>query len=62
VGNGFGKLVGYTQVEELGEIETPLLLTFTLSVSRVADALISYMLALPGNEHVLSINPIAIKQ
>jgi D-aminopeptidase len=58
VGNGFGKLAGSTQVEELGEIETPILLTSTLSVPRVADALISYMLALPGNEHVLSINPI----
>jgi D-aminopeptidase len=58
VGNGFGKLAGFTQVEELGEIETPILLTSTLSVPRVADALISYMLALPSNEHVLSINPI----
>jgi D-aminopeptidase len=58
VGNGFGKLTGSTQVEELGEIETPILLTSTLSVPRVADALISYMLALPGNEQVLSINPI----
>jgi D-aminopeptidase len=58
VGNGFGKLAGSSQVEELGEIETPILLTSTLSVSRVADALISYMLALPGNQHVLSINPI----
>jgi D-aminopeptidase len=58
VGNGFGKLTGSTQVDELGEIETPILLTSTLSVPRVADALIGYMLALPGNEHVLSINPI----
>jgi D-aminopeptidase len=58
VGNGFGKLAGSTQVEELGELETPILLTSTLSVPRVTDALISYMLALPGNEHVLSINPI----
>jgi len=58
VGNAFGKLAGSTQVEELGEIETPILLTSTLSVPRVADTLISYMLALPGNEHVLSINPI----
>jgi len=58
VGNGFGKLAGSTQVEEVGEIETPIVLTSTLSVPRVADALISYMLALPGNEHVLSINPI----
>jgi D-aminopeptidase len=58
VGNGFGKLAGSTQLQELGEIETPILLTSTLSVPRVTDALISYMLALPGNEHVLSINPI----
>jgi D-aminopeptidase len=58
VGNGFGKLAGSTQVEEMGEIETPILLTSTTSVPRVADALISYMLALPGNEDVLSINPV----
>ena len=58
VGNGFGKLVGSTQVNELGEIETPILLTSTLSVPRVADALIDYMLALPGNENVVSINPL----
>jgi D-aminopeptidase len=58
VGNGFGKLAGSTQVEEMGEIETPILLTSTTSVPRVADALISYMLALPGNENVPSINPI----
>src|SRR6516162_3080771 len=58
VGNGFGKLAGSTQVDEMGEIETPILLTSTTSVPRVADALISYMLALPGNEDVVSINPI----
>src|SRR6202167_903383 len=58
VGNGYGKLTGSTQVEEMGEIETPILLTSTTSVPRVADALISYMLALPGNEDVLSINPV----
>ncbi len=58
LGNAFGKIAGFTQVEELGEIETPILLTSTLSVPRVADALISYMLALPGNEDVLSINPV----
>ena len=57
-GNGFGKLTGVTQVEEMGNIETPILLTSTTSVPRVADALISYMLALPGNEDVLSINPV----
>src|SRR6266498_2959426 len=58
VGNGFGKIMGTTQVEELGEIETPILLTSTLNVPRVADALLDYMLALPGNEQVRSINPL----
>ena len=58
VGNGFGKLMGSTQVNELGEIETPILLTSTLSVPRVADALIDYMLGLPGNEDVQSVNPL----
>ena len=58
VGNAFGKLVGSTQVEELGEIETPILLTSTLNVWRVADALVDYMLALAGNENVQSINPV----
>jgi len=58
VGNGFGKLTGSTQVDEMGEIETPILLTSTTSVPRVADAVISYMLSLPGNEDVLSINPV----
>jgi D-aminopeptidase len=57
VGNGYGKLTGSTQVDEMGEIETPILLTSTTSVPRVADALISYMLSLSGNENVLSINP-----
>src|SRR5437773_10677716 len=58
VGNGFGKLAGSTQVDEMGDMETPILLTSTSSVPRAADALISYMLALPGNENVLSINPV----
>jgi D-aminopeptidase len=58
VGNGFGKLAGSTQVEEMGDIETPILLTNTTSVPQVTDAVISYMLALPGNEDVLSINPV----
>lgn len=58
VGNGFGKLAGSTQVNELGEIETPILLTSTLSVPRVADALIDYMLALPENSDVRSFNPL----
>jgi D-aminopeptidase len=58
VGNGFGKLMGSTQVNELGELETPILLTSTLNVARVADALLDWMLALPGNEEVRSINPV----
>ena len=58
VGNGFGKLAGLSQVQELGTLETPVLLTGTLSVPRVADALMTYMLDLPGNEEVRSINPV----
>jgi D-aminopeptidase len=56
--NAFGKLTGSTQVDELGEIETPILLTSTLNVPRVADALIDYMLDIPGNEGIESVNPI----
>src|SRR5919206_882665 len=56
VGNGFGKLMGSTQVEELGELETPILLTNTLNVPRAADALVEWMLQLPGNEDVRSVN------
>lgn len=58
VGNGFGKLMGVSQVEELGNIETPILLTNTLNAPKVADALIDYMLHLPGNEKVKSVNSI----
>jgi D-aminopeptidase len=58
VGNGFGKLAGSTQVNELGEIETPILLTSTLSVPKVGDFLLDYMLGFPGNEKVQSINPL----
>jgi D-aminopeptidase len=58
IGNAFGKLAGSTQVNELGEIETPIMLTSTLNVPRVADATIDYMLGLPGNEDVQSINPL----
>jgi D-aminopeptidase len=58
IGNAFGKLVGSTQVNELGEIETPILLTSTLNVFRVADELINYMLSLDGNAQVRSINPL----
>ena len=58
VGNGYGKLIGATQLAELGEIETPIVLTGTLSAFRAADYLVSYMLALPGNEEMTSVNPI----
>src|SRR5690242_13671991 len=58
IGNAFGKLAGSTQVNELGEIEPPILVTSTLAVPRVADFLMDYMLALPGNEDVQSINPL----
>ena len=56
--NAFGKLVGSTQVNELGQIETPILLTNTLSVWDAAAALTDWMLALTGNEDVRSINPV----
>jgi D-aminopeptidase len=58
VGNGFGKLVGITQAEELGELETPVLLTCTLCVWRVADAMVDWLLRRPGMENVGSINPV----
>ena len=58
VGNGFGKLAGSTQVNELGEIETPILLTSTLAVPKTADFLMDYMLGLAGNGGVRSINPL----
>jgi D-aminopeptidase len=58
IGNAFGKLVGSTQVNELGEIETPILLTSTLNAFRVADHLVDYMLQLDGNHDVRSINPV----
>lgn len=58
IGNAFGKLAGSTQVNELGEIETPILLTSTLAVPRTADAVIDYMLSLPENKDVQSINPL----
>lgn len=56
VGNGFGKLLGSTQVAELGELESPILLTCTLCVWRAADALVGLMLEQPGMERVRSIN------
>jgi D-aminopeptidase len=58
VGNGFGKLLGVTQVAELGELETPILLTCTLCVWKAADALVAWMLVQPGMADVRSINPV----
>lgn len=58
VGNGFGKLAGVTQVRELGNIETPIVLTNTLSVPKAANGLLDYTLSLPGNENVRSVNPV----
>ncbi|PUB31830.1 D-aminopeptidase [Promicromonospora sp. AC04] len=58
VGNGFGKLVGATQVAELGAIETPILLTATLSAFRAADALVTHVLASPGHEETRTLNPV----
>ncbi len=57
-GNGFGKIVGTTQLSELGVIETPVVLTGTLCTFRAADALVSYMLSLPGNEELETVNPV----
>lgn len=58
VGNAFGKLLGSTQVRELGELETPILLTCTLCVWRAADALVDWLLRQPGMADVRSINPV----
>lgn len=58
VGNGFGKIVGTTQLRELGELETPILLTCTLCVWRAADAMVGWMLERPGMADVRSINPV----
>ena len=58
VGNGFGKLAGSTQIEELGNLESPILLTNTLSVGHALSATVAYMLGLPGMERVRSINAV----
>jgi D-aminopeptidase len=58
VGNAFGKLAGSTQIAELGTIETPIVLTNTLSVGTAMDAVVRYTLAQPGNEQVRSVNPL----
>lgn len=58
VGNGFGKLAGITQVQELGNIETPIVLTNTLSVAASIEGLVRYTLMQPGNEGVRSVNAV----
>jgi D-aminopeptidase len=58
VGNGFGKLIGSTQVNELGQIETPIVLTNTLNVWEAANGVVDFMLTMPENRDVRSINPI----
>jgi len=58
VGNGFGKLVGSTQVKELGNLETPIVLTNTLNVATAVNAVVSYTLDLPANETVRSVNAV----
>jgi len=59
VGNGYGKLMGATQIVEFGEIETPIILTNTLAVPRAAEAILDWTLVQPGNESVVSVNPVA---
>lgn len=58
VANGFGKLVGSTQLAELGELETPVVLTNTLSVGRATEAVVDWTLRQPGNENVVSVNAV----
>lgn len=58
IGNGFGKLAGYSQVKELGNLETPVVLTNTLSVPAASDAIITYTLQNPENKEVRSVNSI----
>ncbi len=58
VGNGFGKLAGSTQVNELGNLETPVILTNTLNVSTAMDAVIEYTLNEKGNENIFSVNAV----
>jgi D-aminopeptidase len=58
VANGFGKLTGISQVQELGTLETPIALTGTLNTFRVADAVVDWVLSRPGNERVESVNPV----
>jgi D-aminopeptidase len=58
VGNGFGKAAGFLQVRELGNLETPIVLTSTLSVGTAVEAVVGWTLEQPGNEGVLSVNAV----
>lgn len=58
VGNGFGKAAGFLQVRELGNLETPIVLTNTLAVGIAVDAVVGWTLAQPGNEQVRSVNAV----
>lgn len=58
LGNAFGKLIGYTQVRELGFLESPIVLTGTLAVWNAANAVVTHLMALPGNEDIDSFNPV----
>jgi len=58
VGNGFGKLAGSTQVMELGNLETPIVLTNTLNVATAVDAVVEYSLNQKGNENIQSVNAV----
>lgn len=58
IGNGYGKLAGYSQVEELGNIETPIILTNTLGIPTASNALITHTLNQPGNQNVRSVNSV----
>lgn len=58
VGNGFGKLAGSTQIQELGNLESPIILTNTLSVATGIEGILDYMLFLEGNEEVGSLNAV----
>src|SRR4030095_6818025 len=58
VGNGFGKAAGFLQVEELDNLETPIILTNTLAVGTAIDAVVGWTLAMPGNEAVRSVNAV----
>ena len=58
VGNGFGKAAGFLQVQELGNLETPIVLTNTLAVGTAIDAVVGWTLARPGNENVRSVNAV----